>query len=205
MGSATHHTASEARVCPACGAPLYGWVVLESEPEGDGGPRVLDRCESCGLGIAHDSGHIGLEPGEDGVVSVPNRRSWQAGLGGGHWAALELAPEDAYPTPEALGQLLDGAGLEPLRMRQPALGSNQLWMWQTLMNAFTFHDGFAVGVLSGRLRPRNARSRVTFAIDAAVSLVAALPVALVSLPLELAAVVARRGGLLEAEVRRLRA
>jgi hypothetical protein len=166
---------------------------------------VLDRCESCGLGIAHDTERIALETGGRGLISVPNRRSWQAGLGGRHWAALELPPRSSYPTPKALALLLDRAGLEPLRVRQPPLGTNQLWMWQTLINAFTFHDDFAAGVLSGRLGPRSARSPATFAIDAVISLVAAVPVALVSLPLELLAVVARRGGLLEAEVRELRA
>jgi hypothetical protein len=203
--SSAQDIASGTSACPACGAPLYGWVVLRPATRGTGAERLLDRCESCGLGIAHDRAAIGFDRGEDGEVSVPNRRSWQAGIGGGHWAALELARADAYPTPAALEPLLGDAGLEPLRVRQPALGPNQLWMWQTLLNAFTFHDDFAVRVLSGRLRPATARSRLTFAIDAAVSIVAALPVALVSLPLELAAVALRRGGLLEAEVRELRA
>jgi hypothetical protein len=197
-------TASETSICPACGAPLYGWVVLGAKTRGTGGERVLDRCEACGLGVPHDRAGIALDRDGDGLVAAPNRRSWQAGIGGGHWAALELAPEDAYPTPAALGPLLEDAGLEPLRVRQPALGPNQLWMWQTLVNAFTFHDDFAVRVLRRRLRPADARSRLTFAIDAAVSIVAALPVAIVSLPLELAAVALRRGGLLEAEVRELR-
>ncbi|HYU59960.1 MAG TPA: hypothetical protein VEK39_04315 [Solirubrobacterales bacterium] len=196
---------SGGRRCPACGEPLYGWVVVGSDEGGPGPGRVLDRCESCGLGIAHESGAPPLEVRGREPISLPNRRSWQAGLGGGHWAALALAPRSSYPTPEALGLLLDRAGLEPLRLRQPPLGANQLWMWQTLMNAFTFHDGFAVRVLTGRLGPLRARSRLTFAVDAIVSLVAALPVALVSVPLELLAVAARRGGLLEVEVRELRA
>ena len=76
-------------------------------------------------------------------------------------------------------------------------------MWQTLLNAFTFHDDFAVRVLSGRLRPGNARGRLSVRDRRRGLVVAALPVALVSLPLELAAVALRRGGLLEAEVREL--
>lgn len=192
------------RSCPACDEPLYGWAVLEPDGESRMTPRVLDRCESCGLGIARDA--IGADPlaGGDGLIRTPNRRSWQAGIGGVHWAALELEDRDTYPTPEALGMLLGHAALEPLRVRQPAFGANQLWMWQTLLNAFTFHDGFAVRVLRKRLRPRNARSLAAFAIDAVVSALAALPIALVAVPLELVAVVLRRGGLLEAEVRSLR-
>jgi hypothetical protein len=193
---------SGGRHCPACGEPLYGWVVVGGEGRGDEPERVLDRCEACGLGIAHETEGVPLEPGEGGLISVPNRRSWQGGLGGSHWAPLRLEPRALYPTPESLVRLVDRAGLDTRVPRQPPLGANQLWMWQTLMNAFTFHDGFAARVLGGRLGPRNARSRVTFALDVVVSLVAALPVALVSLPLELLAVAMRRGGLLEAELRK---
>jgi hypothetical protein len=197
---------SGGRRCPACGEPLYGWVVVGGEGgRGHEPERVLDRCEACGLGIAHETDQVPLEAGEGGPISVPNRRSWQAGLGGSHWAPLRLEPRGFYPTPEALARLLDRAGLEAQRLRQPALGTNQLWMWQTLMNALTFHDGFAVRVLGGRLGLPDARSRVTFALDLVVSLVAALPVAVVSLPLELLAVAMRRGGLIEAEVRKPRA
>jgi hypothetical protein len=134
---------------------------------------------------------------DHGAVQVPNRRSWQAGLGGGHWAALDPPTKPAYLTPSSLSLLSGRVGIEVSSLRQPALGRNQLWMWQTLMNALTFHDGFATEALSGRLTPRNARSAPAFAVDAIVSVVAALPVALISVPLELAAVLARRGGLLE--------
>ena len=192
---------SDGRRCPACGEPLYGWVVVGQNGDRQGPRRLLDRCESCGLGIAHDAEDAALEIPSDGPISVPNRRSWQAGLGGAHWAPLELEPRSSYPTPEAVERLLERSGGELVSLRQPALGTNQLWMWQTLLNAFTFHDGFAVRVLRRRLRPRTARSGVTFALDLIVSLVAALPVAVVSVPLELLAVAVRRGGLIEAEVK----
>jgi hypothetical protein len=178
--------------------------VVESRDAGRGGEVVLERCEACGLGLVHGSSAT-LEPAANGVVAVANRRSWQAGLGGSHWAAIDPGEREAYPTPEALGRLLDVQGLEPQRFRQPPLGRNQLWMWQTLLNGLTFHDDFATDVLAGRLRPRSARNVAAFAIDAVVSVLAALPVALISLPLELLAVAARRGGLIEADVKRLRA
>ena len=191
--------------CPACGEPLFGWVVVGSRRPERPGEVVLDRCEACGLGIAHDRRSVDLAPPPDGTIAAPNRRSWQAGLGAGHWAAIEPHARGVYPTPAALALLCDRAGLEPLRVRQPPLGINQVWMWQTLLNAFTFHDNFALDVVRGRLRPGNSRGLAAFAIDALVSVVAALPVAIVSLPLELLAVVAGRGGLIEAKVRRLRA
>jgi len=198
-------SASGSRSCPACGEPLYGWAVIESDGDSRAAREVLDRCEECGLGIAHETSDVNLAPDAQGRLTAPNRRSWQAGIGGEHWAPLELESTDAYLTPKALGLLLDGAGYELLVLRQPALGANQLWMWQTLLNAFTFHDGFAIRVLRGRLGLRNARSAPAFVVDLVVSVLAALPLAVAALPLELVAVVVRRGGLLEAEVRRLRA
>jgi hypothetical protein len=195
---------SKRRQCPACGTPLLGWAVVESRSDG-GGEVVLERCESCGLGLVRGV-RPALEPeGSRNVVTAANRRSWQAGLGGSHWAAIDAAERDAYLTPDALARLLDEQGLEPQRVRQPPVGRNQLWMWQTMLNGLTFHDNFATDVVGGRLRAGNAKNVAAFAIDAIVSVLAALPVALISVPLELIAVVARRGGLIEAEVKRLRA
>jgi hypothetical protein len=186
--------------CPACGEPLYGWAVAES-PDRRAGSWILDRCEACGLGMVRDGpGPDTVLEGERDVVRVPNRRSWQAGLGGEHWAAVDPPRQPAYLTPSSLALLAGRARIQVSSVRQPALGRNQLWMWQTMLNAFTFHDGFATEALNGRLTPRNARSAPAFAVDAIVSVVAALPVALISVPLELAAVLARRGGLLEARL-----
>jgi hypothetical protein len=184
--------------CPACGEPLFGWTVVGSA----GAPRtrkyVLDRCENCGLGLARDrEGARIVEASEGDVISVPNRRSWQAGIGGGHWGALELPVRTVYATPQSLELLLGRLGFTASRIRQPALGRNQGWMWLTLMNAFTFHDGFARDLIRGDLTPRTARSIPAFAADLVVSMLAALPLALISVPLELAAVAFRRGGLLE--------
>ena len=193
---------SAGRRCPACGKPLLGWAVVGSRDAGGRGEVVLERCESCGLGLERGA-DAALAPAPTGVVSVPNRRSWQAGLGGSHWAAIEPGEREVYPTPEALERLLEKRSLEPQRVRQPPLGRNQLWMWQTLLNGLTFHDNFASDVAGGRLRPRNSRNVAAFAIDAIVSVLAAIPVVLISFPLELIAVVARRGGLIEADVKRL--
>jgi hypothetical protein len=193
---------SAGRLCPACGLPLLGWAVVEARDPAGSREVVLERCESCGLGLARGAG-AEMKPGSNGIVAVANRRSWQAGLGGSHWAAIDPVEREAYPTPEALSRLLEKQGLEPQRLRQRPLGRNQLWMWQTLLNGLTFHDDFATDVLEGRLRPRNSRNVAAFAIDAMVSVLAALPVALISVPLELIAVVARRGGLIEADVKRL--
>ena len=193
---------SEGRPCPACGQPLLGWAVVEARDPDGGREVVLERCESCGLGLVRGAG-ADWSPTSAASSRSPTGASWQAGLGGSHWAAIDPAEREAYPTPDALGRLFEKQGLEPQRLRQPPLGRNQLWMWQTLLNGLTFHDDFATDVLGGRLRPRNSRNVAAFAIDAMVSVLAALPVALISVPLELIAVVARRGGLVEAEVKQL--
>ena len=75
-------------------------------------------------------------------------------------------------------------------------------MWQTILNAFTFHENFARDVRAGTLRPGSGRGRLRFGIDAVVTALAALPVALVSAPLELFAALLGRGGELVAVARR---
>jgi hypothetical protein len=200
MADARRASAGAVRRCPACDEPLYGWAVSESADRRRPASWILDRCEACGLGLVRDApdGDSILAPAPDGVISAANRRSWQAGIGGGHWAALDPPHRSAYLTPRSLTLLADRAGARVAGIRQPAFGRNQLWMWQTLMNGLTFHDDFATRLLSGRLTPRDARNVPAFAIDFLVSALAAIPVALISLPLELAAVLVRRGGLLEA-------
>jgi hypothetical protein len=75
-------------------------------------------------------------------------------------------------------------------------------MWQTILNAFTFHKDFAREVRAGSLRPRGALGRLKFGIDAVVTALIAIPVAIVSAPLELFAALAGRGGELLAVARR---
>jgi hypothetical protein len=195
------------RHCPACGAPLYGWVVVGATDPSDPASYVIDRCEDCGLGVSRDlpwdESAWRPEPGGTLELRAPNRDSLQAGIGGDHWAALDLPAQRLHLTPRSLELLLPRLGLEPTRVRQPPLGRNQLWMWQTLLNAFTFHTNFARKVLTGRLTPGTARNIPKFAVDALVSLLAALPLAVIAVPLELAGALARRGGELIVTVARL--
>ena len=187
--------------CPACGEPLYGWVKLDDRATGAG--YVVDRCEECGLAVTRgvpepeavfESARRGLRPGATIEMRLPNRASWQAGIGGDRWGALDLPTQRLHVTPRSLALLLERHGLEAVRTRQPPVGRNQVWMWQTLLNGFTFHTNFARDVARRRLRPRTARGWPSFAIDAVVTALAALPIALIAVPLELVAVAARRGG-----------
>jgi hypothetical protein len=194
--------------CPACGGPLYAWTQAPAAETRRHETHLLDACERCGLALLReaDLDSVDLLAGATtragGRLSVgfPNRHSVQAGLGGGRWAALDLPLQQFAPTPEALAKLLEARGHRVIGMGQPPLGPNQLWMWQTLLNGLTFHPNFAREVIARRLRPSTARGRLAFAADAVVSLLAAPLVVLISLPLELVAVLLRRGGLVVATV-----
>ncbi|MGI8462219.1 MAG: hypothetical protein ACR2OC_11400 [Solirubrobacterales bacterium] len=206
--------------CPACGGPLYAWISAPAAAAGEDEVYVLDRCERCGASCARESAvHPGF--GADaaaadrevgvllaasggngsGLVSAPNRRSLQAAIGEGNWAALDLPDRPLQLTAKALEELLERRGAALERVRFPVFGRNQLWMWQTLMNALTFHPNFAREVRAGRLRPANSRGTLIFTVDSIVSVLGAPLVALASIPLEAVAALVRRGGELRATVR----
>jgi hypothetical protein len=192
--------------CPACGEPLYGWLTIA----GPGGvERLLRRCEHCGLGLAAD-----LEPEQiPGVLldeardlgrgrlelRLANRSSVQARLGARHWAALG-AERRLYPTPQSLPALAAFAGARVVAIASPQSRRAQGWMWQTLVNAFTLSENVARELRSRRLEASGVRARTRLVLDLAVTVLAALPVALVSAPLEAAAALTGRGGELAARV-----
>jgi hypothetical protein len=76
-------------------------------------------------------------------------------------------------------------------------------MWQTLLNLLTFHRDFASEAVSGRLRPVTGRGQAAFWIDAVVTVLAAIPTAIIAVALETGAVLARRGGVIEVQADRL--
>jgi hypothetical protein len=191
------------RECPACGQPLYGWLELETLA----GPALLERCENCRLGLA-----AGLTAGDvshellaearrlpDGrlELEVANRDSIAARLGGQNWAALEPG-RGLYPTPEALRLLAPKAGLEIVRLRSPRRRRALLWMWQTIVNAFTFNQNFALKIRGRELHPNGFAERLKYATDALVTVLATPLVLLVSIPMELIAAGAGSGGVLVA-------
>jgi hypothetical protein len=197
--------------CPADGEPLFVW--LETEGYGPREDQVIDRCENCGLVVTRDAipspDHavdallLGRE--EDGTrvsIHADNAASLQAWLGAENWAALRPGGRAIHPTPRAVGLLLARRGLEVRRVRhliRPGMAS----MWQTLLNLLTFHRDFASEAASGRLRPGTGRGRVAFWIDALVTVLAAIPTAIIAVVLESGAVLARRGGAIEVQSDRL--
>ena len=171
---------------------------------------MLDRCENCGVALQR-----GLDvdlaaewkaisrADADGsrAIEIPNRSSLQAWIGVDGWAAIDLSPGRLLLTRKSLELLAKANGHRLERTNWPVLGTNQAWMWQTLLNGLTFHPNFAREWRRGRLGPRTARSRLTFVADAVATLLAAPLVAIVSFPLETAAALARRGGRLQALAR----
>lgn len=200
--------------CPACGEPLFVW--LETEGWGPRSDQVIDRCENCGLVVDRSAiptpdaavaellgsrDDNGGPPAEDSVVvRAANAASLQAWLGAENWAALRPGGSAIAPTPRSAELLLARRGLDLTRVRhlaRPGMAA----MWQTLLNLLTFHRDFAGEALSGRLRPAGGRGRAAYAIDVMVSVLAAIPTAILAVALEAGAVAARRGGVVELSAR----
>jgi hypothetical protein len=139
-----------------------------------------------------------LGPGDELAIRFPNRASLQASLGGPRWFELDAAAQRYLLTGAALERLLRGAGLEPGARRWRA-GASLLAMWQTALNSLTFHRDFAWRL--ARRRPLGPRG-MTYWLDLAISAIAALPVAVIVSPLECAAGLAGRGGVIELRARR---
>ncbi len=197
--------------CPACGQPLFVW--LETEGFGPREDQVIDRCENCGLVAVRDSVPspdraidellFGREEnGTEVAVRADNAASLQAWLGAENWAALRPGGHAIKPTPRAARLLFARRGLEVTRIRhliRPGMAS----MWQTLLNLLTFHRDFASEAVGGRLRPGTGRGVAAFWVDAAVTVLAAIPTAIIAVVLESGAVLARRGGTMEIRAERL--
>ena len=139
---------------------------------------------------------IARGPGE---YAAANRRSIQAALGEGHWAGLDPARR-FHLTPRAAKLLFEKEGLEIGSIHYPVRGRNLGWMWQTLMNGVTLRDNFARDARAGRIQPDGLRERLAFAVDAIVTVLAAIPVTVLT-GFELIAVMFRRGGEMVIEAR----
>jgi hypothetical protein len=197
--------------CPADGEPLFAWI--ETIGYGRREDQVIDRCENCGLAVPRDD-VPSPEQAADALLAGSERRggrialradnaaSLQAWLGAENWAALRPGGHGMEPTPQAAALLLARRGLEVRRVRH-LLRPGTASMWQTLLNLLTFHRDFASEAVSGRLRPGTGRGLGAFCIDALITILAAIPTAIIAVLLESGAVLARRGGAIEIEAERL--
>lgn len=187
--------------CPACDAPLFVWV--ETEGFGPREDQIIDRCENCGLIAGRDSvpdSEVALAQllahGDGERIRTPNAASFQAWIDGENWAALRPETSDVVPSTRSAKLLLAKGGMKVRRVRFP-LAAGIASMWQTLLNLLTFHHNFASEAASGRLKPSSGRGRLVFWIDAMVTVLAAIPVAILAAVFEIVAVIARRGGVME--------
>jgi hypothetical protein len=175
--------------CPACGEPLFGWI--DSRP-GLGGP--VSRCESCGLGVVGAPGGTDRalreldQLGVEGIVTIVNRASFSAWIGGAGWAGLERGSRYLF-TVEAVRRLVAARDQVVKSVRWSACRGIAT-MWQTLLNSATFGRNVVVGASVTAAKPWQRR------VDWTVVVVLAIPALVVALPLELAGAATRRGSAL---------
>lgn len=196
--------------CPACGAKLFAWTAAH-DPLDRSRRIVLDRCEDCGLAVtrATEAPNVELElvpllerrEGERLAFSVPNQGSIGGSIGGAQWAGLEPDLRRLHLNPRALRLLLGRCDLEVDELRTPFSKRSLGLMWQTMVNAFTLRDNFRPDARAGRIPRGTTRERLSYWLDAAVTVLVALPVVLAALPLEALAAARGRGGIIEASAR----
>jgi hypothetical protein len=179
--------------CPACGEPLFGWI--DQRPGLDGPVR---RCESCGLGVVGAPGdaeealrELDRAEAEAQALSIANRSSFSAWIGGAGWAGLERGSRYLF-TVESVRRLVAHRD-QVVKSARWSPGAGVATMWQTILNGFTFGRNVALGAL-GRSKAVPADEPWKRRLDAFVSIVVAIPALLVAVPMELAAATLRRGG-----------
>jgi hypothetical protein len=179
--------------CPACGEPLFGWI--DQRPGLDGPVR---RCESCGLGVVGAPGdaeealrELDRIGAADQVLTIVNRASFSAWVGGAGWAGLERGSRYLF-TVESVRRLVAHRD-QVVKSARWSPGGGIATMWQTILNGFTFGRNVAQGAL-GRSKSVPAEQPWQRRLDAFVTVVVAIPALLVAIPLELTAAALRRGG-----------
>jgi hypothetical protein len=180
--------------CPACGEPLFGWI---DQRPGLAGP--VSRCESCGLGVVSAPAEPAAALREldrlerNGKLAIANRAGFSASLGGAGWAGLERGSHFLF-TVEAARRLVARRD-QVVKSARWAPAAGTAVMWQTILNSVTFGRNVALGAL-GRSSAVPAARPWQRRLDAAISILAAIPALVVALPIELIAAPLRRGGVI---------
>ena len=199
-------TRSSERACPACGEPLLR-VAAAGLAATHGQPRATRSCSSAAS--AAGSGSRPAWPAEARLRAARLRAPAPGGR-------LELRVANRASCPGlARRQALGGPGAQaaPLpdsrsrcqrwppprasrssELACPRRGRGQAWMWQTILNALTFTRTSPARSAPGTLRPGGARGPPQVRNRRVVTALLAIPVAIVSVPLELVAALAGRGG-----------
>ncbi len=191
--------------CPACGKELFGWLAAKHPV--DGSKLILDRCENCLLVVTRGprppdvATELNTLDREGSTIVAPNRESFQGGLGGAQWSGLEPERRRLHLNPRAAGLLLSLTGIEVSASGTPFSRRSYRDMVQTLINAFTLRDNFRRNARVGRLPRRTPGERARYALDATVSVLVVIPMAIIALPLELLGSLLGRGGEMRLEVK----
>ncbi len=156
----------------------------------------MSRCESCGLGVVGGPGsaeealreldRLGTQMG----VTIVNRASFSAWIGGAGWAGLERGSRYLFTT-EAVRRLVANRD-QVVKSTRWHPGTGIATMWQTILNAFTFGRNGALGAL-GRAGAVSASKPWQRRLDTLIDVVVALPALVIAVPLELLAAVLHRG------------
>jgi len=206
--------------CPACGEPLFPWVGM---PVASG---IAHRCEACGLGVlshgekfhfprrdeqgaeipaeTFDPGtaadalaELARDQAGDGTYVFDNRNSLAAWITGGAWVGL--GTDDRYRfTPKAVTDLIAARDQVVTKTRWRPLRGIAV-MWQSGLNMFTFGQNVVMGGL-GRSHVVAANRPWKRGLDWFISVVLAIPAIVVAVPLELLAILFRRGASARASV-----
>jgi hypothetical protein len=151
----------------------------------------VSRCESCGLGVVGGPGSAeeALREldrlGDQEGVTIVNRASFSAWIGGAGWAGLERGSRYLF-TIEAVRRLVAGRD-QVVKSTRWSPGRGIAAMWQTLVNSATFGRNVVVGGSVTAAKPWQRR------VDWAVVVVLAIPAFAVALSLELTGAATRRG------------
>jgi SAM-dependent methyltransferase len=134
-----------------------------------------------------------LAPGGAVLVGVPNPASWQAAIAGSGWLHWDAPRHRVHLTPAGLSELLDQAGLAPVRSSHFVLEHNPTGMWMALLARLGMTPGFPFHLLKRNV-PARPRDLALLALG--------VPLAPVALGLEALAAAARRGGTVAVVARR---
>jgi len=181
--------------CPACGEPLFGW--LATQP-GLAGP--VSRCESCGLGVVGVPGSPEEALRELGTLGdgsgprIANRDSYACALGSAGWSGL--VPGARYLFTVEAARRLAARRDQVVKKSRWVPGLSLAATWQTLLNSLTFGHNVAIGA-SGRGRATPAPRGWQRRIDYLISVVLAIPMLILAIPIEIAGGIFHRGAVVQ--------
>ncbi len=135
---------------------------------------------------------------EDGGYAFDNRASLASSLAGGAWVGLGTDRRYRF-TPQAVTDLIATRDQVVTKVRWSLLRGIAI-MWQSILNMFTFGQNIVMGAL-GKATQVPADRPWKRGLDWFISVAVAIPAIIVAVPLELLAILFRRGAAARARIR----